>query len=332
MRLQAFALAALLASWPDSRAMAQTPQTPPTPPGAATASPATVDDARRHFQRGVDFFKDSSYDAALAEFERAYEIVPNYRILYNLGQVQVERHDYAAAIAKFRAYLQMGGSDIPPERRSNLSKRLDELALRVGQLSVKAEPTGAEILIDDVTVGTAPLSPILVNAGVRRVVVRSPGYLSTSRSLTVVGGETVQLDLVLSTDSELSHEEAAVGVGEKTSHAVANRTVMWIGLAATAALTVGWATFAVLAKQADSDLTNLLNQYPANRARLDDKRSQEKVFAALSDGLAVGAVVGLGFTLYEGLRPATGSSPRAASPPQAELRIGPGNLACLVRF
>src|SRR5687767_10373630 len=48
--------------------------------------------AQSHFRRGVDLYEERNYDGALAEFSRAHELVPNYRVLYNLAQTQVERH------------------------------------------------------------------------------------------------------------------------------------------------------------------------------------------------------------------------------------------------
>jgi tetratricopeptide (TPR) repeat protein len=48
-------------------------------------------EARMRFTRGVKLYHEGSYDAALAEFTKAYRLAPNYRVLYNLAQVQAER-------------------------------------------------------------------------------------------------------------------------------------------------------------------------------------------------------------------------------------------------
>ena len=62
----------------------------------ADSTPAT-EQARAHFQRGVDYYTEGDLAAALVEFERAYALQPAYRLLYNLGQVTYELRDYAAA-------------------------------------------------------------------------------------------------------------------------------------------------------------------------------------------------------------------------------------------
>src|SRR5690348_12705741 len=67
-------------------------------PAAAATEPGAPDRsvraARSHFQRGVVLYRSGAYDAALAEFSRAYDAAPNYRILYNLAQIQAQKHDY----------------------------------------------------------------------------------------------------------------------------------------------------------------------------------------------------------------------------------------------
>src|SRR5262249_54149280 len=149
--------------------------------------------------------------AALAEFGRTYELAPNYRVLYNLGQVQIERQDYAAAIKYFRAYLDQGGTDVPADRRAQVESDLDDLVNRVAPINFDVNVAGAEILIDEALIGNAPfVNPVLVNAGVRSVLVRKAGYASVQRRLTVVGGEAARLEIRLARDTDpAAHPEAA---------------------------------------------------------------------------------------------------------------------------
>jgi Tfp pilus assembly protein PilF len=58
-----------------------------TPSGAVAAPDDAAEAAKQHFNRGVASYRDGDFDAALAEFEKAYETRPDYRVLYNLGQV-----------------------------------------------------------------------------------------------------------------------------------------------------------------------------------------------------------------------------------------------------
>src|SRR5690606_15305964 len=45
------------------------------------AQEATQAAAAEHFERGIELYREGSLDAALVEFERAYESVPDYRVL-----------------------------------------------------------------------------------------------------------------------------------------------------------------------------------------------------------------------------------------------------------
>src|SRR5688572_22988168 len=84
-------------------------------PGHAQVSPQAT--AAEHFERGIELYQEGSLDAALVEFERAYESVPDYRVLYNLAQVQTQRGEYVEAIVLFERYLREGGAGIDTERR-----------------------------------------------------------------------------------------------------------------------------------------------------------------------------------------------------------------------
>src|SRR5690349_17758223 len=87
-----------------------------THPAPATAAPP-VDEARSRFQKGVQLFHEGGYEAALAEFRKAYQLAPSYRLLYNIAQVHYELHDYVSALKSFRQYVVEGGTEIPADRR-----------------------------------------------------------------------------------------------------------------------------------------------------------------------------------------------------------------------
>ena len=77
---------------------------------ALAQSPEQKAQASQHFRRGVELFQEEAFRAALAEFQRAYEIAPDYRLLYNIGQTKLELHDYLGAAQSYERYLQAGYS------------------------------------------------------------------------------------------------------------------------------------------------------------------------------------------------------------------------------
>ena len=75
-------------------------------------------DAEKHFTQGLSFAKDENYESAMIEFKRAYEIKPDYRVLYNLGLTSRELKDFASALKAFRQYLEEGGQAIDKARKA----------------------------------------------------------------------------------------------------------------------------------------------------------------------------------------------------------------------
>ena len=117
-------LAIALATLAGSTALAQSPR---------GSEAQKLDDAQRRFQRGVELYKEGDFGGALVEFKRAYELVPSYKILYNLGQVSYQRHDYASALRYFRQYLGEGDQAIAVDRQAQVAARYSSSVASAGQ-------------------------------------------------------------------------------------------------------------------------------------------------------------------------------------------------------
>jgi tetratricopeptide (TPR) repeat protein len=168
------------------------------PPETPASDPKVVEEARQRFQKGVQLFKEWSFEAALAEFRKAYQLAPSYRVLYNIAQVHYELKNYVDALKAFRQYLNEGAGDVAPDRRTQVEAEIRKLEGRVGYIEVIANVDTAQVAIDDVPVGILPMkSPILVNPGMRRVSVIKPGFGTTARNVTIAGGDHAQVQIEL---------------------------------------------------------------------------------------------------------------------------------------
>jgi tetratricopeptide (TPR) repeat protein len=265
------------------------------------ASGSSVDQARGHFERGAALFKEGSFDAALAEFKRAYEIVPNYKVLYNIGQSQIERHDYVAALRAFEDYLRQGAADVPAERREAVEREITNLKTRVASIVVKSNVSGAELFVDGVSVGTLPLdSDPLVSAGTRRLSLKKTGYALLERTVSVAGGDHPEVEM------NLEPLPSAIG-GEQPSGPVTPiampesrpvRAATWVSLAATGVFTAGAITFGVLASKSNQELDDELARFNPDKGHVEDVRSRVKLEAALTDGFGVAAAASAVLTVY----------------------------------
>jgi hypothetical protein len=171
-----------------SAARAQPEQPPPAQPSPAPADVA-VEQARVHLKRATELYEAGEFKLALTEFERAYFAAPNYRILYNIGQMNLQLNNYAAALAAFEKYLTDGGEDIESDRRTSVLASLPTLRARTGTLSVTSNVTGAVVRIDGVVVGVTPLAGVRLDAGVHNVILTKDGR-STSEIVTVGGDDS----------------------------------------------------------------------------------------------------------------------------------------------
>ena len=69
---------------------------------------STSPDGAQHMQAGVEAHKQGRIDIAIAEFRKATETDPNFaQAFFNLGEVLMQNHDYAAAIAPLKRALEL---------------------------------------------------------------------------------------------------------------------------------------------------------------------------------------------------------------------------------
>ncbi|HMI84934.1 MAG TPA: tetratricopeptide repeat protein [Polyangiaceae bacterium] len=300
-------------------------------PDAPAKEPTAVDEARLRFQKGVQLFHEWSFEAALAEFRKAYQLAPSYRVLYNIAQVHYELHNYVDALKAFRQYLNEGAADLPTDRRTQVEAEIRKLEGRVGYLEVVANVDSGQVAVDDVPVGMVPMkAPILVNPGVRRVSVTKPGFGTTARNVTIAGGDhaQVQVELNEAVASRMPRDEAARKSGRGEARADRPRTAMWITLAATGALGVGTGVFALLAQDAKRDFDHQLGVFPSSKADIDNARSTLVRKAAITDGLMAATAVAGGLTVFFALSGGAAKDPAAAStgtpqPPAPRVGIAP---------
>jgi hypothetical protein len=296
------------------------------PPAVAADAGNVAETAKQHFLSGVSFYKDGDLEAALAEFTKAYETRPDYRVLYNIGQVQAERRDHAAATKVLRQYLKEGDRDLDAGRRAAVEQTLADMAKRVGSLIVTANVERADVLIDGVSVAVLPLEePLVLNAGVHMITVQKDAVTAPARRLTVTGGEALRLDFRL--ESDASRNAAAPNVAP--SVAGPRRTRAWIAYGAAVVLGASAATFAILARNSDRALDADLGRFPGDRAQIDYDRNRLQTWAGLTDGFAGAALIAAGVGTYFLFSSQSGSEPTPLRRPAQVALLPSGAALCL---
>ena len=296
-------------------------------PQAAMAEGQGAEDAETakaaiRFQRAVELYREGSYEGALAEFGKAYQISPSYLVLYNIAQTQYALHDFVGSYKSLMQYMAEGGSEIPSDRRAQVDEMTVKLVGRIAHLQISTNVTGAEIRVDDVSVGSSPLpGPIPVNVGTRKVSASKAGSPDVVRVLTVAGRESVKVELRMDAPivavgttpvAPKSLSSSTPSVMETRAQSTPGRAGLIVSLSTTAALAVGTGVFGYLALRAQKYLQDQVDTYPNTRAKIEDARTKSKHYGYITDAFGSAAIVSGGVALYFALSHG-GDSPKAKS-------------------
>ncbi|RLB63248.1 MAG: hypothetical protein DRI90_07280, partial [Deltaproteobacteria bacterium] len=220
------------------------------PAPETTPARSAVDEARRRYLKGVKLYdKEGAVDAALAEMQRAYDLAPSYKVLFNLGQVARTARDYALALHTFERYLADGGAKIGAPRRAAVAKEIKELKTYVSALTVTVDVEGATIHVNDMQVAVSPLvEPIMVNAGRTRVrAVKGPSQ--NSKTIVIPGGDEITVALALTSGAASVAPPASTTLDPTTPRPVdpspgsdepsKSPPYLWVGWATAGAFAAG---------------------------------------------------------------------------------------------
>ena len=311
-------------------------------PGAAVKDPESQarTEAAERFQKGLAFYGEGDFQLALIEFERAHQLVPDFRVLYNIGQVAIQLGRFARARTALEAYLREGNAQLDQERSAAVSKDLEMLRGRTAFLVLSGAPDGAEVLIDDLPQGETPLAgPLLLDAGEHRVVVRKAKHRLFTRWLTLAGAERLELSAALEADVDNS----VIGVQPGQVQPVPEPPKS-VERASSPYLTAGWVAAGSLAAGAiatgitglvhANDLQALRAEPNPDRAALEATSAQASTWFLATDILAATALATAGVTLYFTLaqHDTTSHSSASAQTQSLKLSVGPGSVRLFGTF
>jgi hypothetical protein len=316
--------------------------------GDAAQAPAQAptkeqkEEAASRFRKGFELFKEADYQAALIEFRRAYELAPNYNVLYNIGQVYFQLQDYASALSALERYLSEGGKNVSKQRREEVEKDIDKLRSRVANLDVTSNVAEVEIAIDDIPQGRTPLpKPILVSAGRHKITATKEGYRSITRIVEVASSDSLKIPLELVEQKAGSPTPPPDTTGTIVAPPVPTSTatttppvtkppeeppgIPWAGWAITGGFAAGAVITGVLALSASSDLEASRAAPGVSRATLNEQSSKVSTMALVSDILSGCAVVAGGVSLVLTIR-SLSAAPSGQSASDARATSGLQNV------
>ena len=177
-----------------------------SPVYAQASDDATKTEARDHFDRGLRLFNQLDNEGALAEFLRAYELIPHQAVLQNIGIVYAAMGRPVQAQEAFDRLLAnptgLNAATID-KIQSERARQLSQIA----ELDLIANVPGGLIEVDGVEAGRTPLArSIRVAKGNHIVSVIATGYIPLRKPLNLAGGAKTQVVFeLLPTEAQVAH-------------------------------------------------------------------------------------------------------------------------------
>ena len=187
----ALLIAAFLApSLSPTLAFAQPKPAKPTKPAARTLRDDLPDAAKKDWDAANDLYDAQNYAGALVEFQRAYDLSKEPRVLYNVAVCQKNLQHYAKAIHAFKHELSEAGPKLDAKDTKEIQDAIALLEQYVSTLDVKSNEDGTIISIDGEDSGQTPYAqPLQVDVGQHTIRARKDGFKEpASQTVSVARG------------------------------------------------------------------------------------------------------------------------------------------------
>lgn len=182
------------------------------------------DNAKSAFEEGTQLFQTEKYLEAAEMFRKAYDLKPNWKLLYNIGQSEAAGKRYGAAKEVFERYIAEGGDDISEERRIEVVTELERFQKIVGYVELKNVPDNLGVFIDDVYRGITPLSgPLAVASGMEhRLKLQQGGDIFLDQKIMIPSGQTRKIDFEQNKLKEIENDKSDNALGSTRSDSSPN--------------------------------------------------------------------------------------------------------------
>jgi hypothetical protein len=168
--------------------------------------------ARRAWDAAKQLAGANDYKGALVEFQRAYELSHDPRVLYNVGVTEKLLTHYARAVDAWEKELKEGASELTPAEVQEIRSSIAIVQQFVTIIDVLASEPDATLSIDDVPVGKTPFpGPVRIDVGKRTVKLSKEGFVDAIQTVDVATGQRVPVTLKLEPLSKTALVAITVG-------------------------------------------------------------------------------------------------------------------------
>jgi tetratricopeptide (TPR) repeat protein len=294
-------------------------QLPPAASSDVKRSEQDTQKAKALFEQGAQAFAQRRNVEAVYFFRQAAALVPSAEFSYNIGLAYEDMGDIGHALAAYREFVRgQPHSDKRAEveqRMLALERRLSGVGLQ--QLSVRSEPPGGTVLIDDKPVGITPWSGEL-SPGAHRVQVRALGYRSSEAEVQLAAERASDLNLVLEPVYFNGSGYAPDPVTGKSTTDTFRTTLGWALLGTGAAALIGGIAFELSRASSQSSADSTADD--ADAARFQGSADGKQMASLLLLGIGGGLTVSGGLVLALGTHVSAPDDARATPAPSPAAR------------
>jgi len=156
--------------------------------------------ARTSWDNARELFDAQNWAAAKAEYEHAYEVSHNPRVLFNVAVCEKNLGHYIKASAAFRKELAEAAHKVPAREVTEIRSVLGTLEPLISTLVVTSNEPGATLTIDkEQQPGLTPFTaPIAIDVGVHTLRLTKTGFNdAVLENLSVVSGTPAQANFTM---------------------------------------------------------------------------------------------------------------------------------------
>lgn len=315
-------------------------------PDAQSKPSSEVDQARLRFERGVELYDSGDVRAAYIEFKRAYALVPNYQLLFNIAQAQAELKDYVGAEESLSQYIEQAKDEISPERKEEVLSEMKRLRTYIAYVKINISVEGATVRVDGVVVDAqGSSSRIPVSAGRRKIEIVRKGYERWERSIDVAGEDVLTLDAMLVREPSAQSKQLVSPSSAKPRQLRESKPAItqgppskkvgplfWTGVVATSAFGVTSAILGGVALRARSEHQRTLGTAPTPLEKLQESGHSVKRLALATDIGLILTASSAAFTVAAYFWEGKKSKKYRYEPKRLGASVAPGGLVLHGRF
>ncbi len=269
---------------------AQLVRAQPAPPEAAEPEVAApegeevdpdIEEARRRYAQGAEFFRRGRYAEAVAELAEAYRLWENPAILYALGQAHEGLTQVRRAIEVYRRYLDGTPPDDP--RRADVEARIQQLEGLLATVRVTANVPGT-LYVNDEREGQVP-GEFRLPTGSHRLEVRAEGHETARQTIVVAAGTDREVVF------ELRRVQSTTQILQVSERRRLPRPVFYSMAAVTGTSLVAWGSVATVMLVRRNQYNGDPTRDPIDRQEAKDWARRADILLGVTGGLAAATLV-----------------------------------------